>query len=146
MRILVLFILANLGHHVHCQNAHENLENGIALHGFDVVSYYEGEALLGVREFKYTYLGATYQFHNKSNLQHFKDHPEKYKVEFGGWCAYAMGLNGEKVDINPKTFKIINGKLYLFYNANFNNTLNKWNKDEKNLLSKAELNWKKLKK
>ena len=63
---------------------------------------------------------------------------------FGGWCAYAMGDNGEKVDIDPETFKIIDGKLYLFYNAYFNNTLNSWNKDEKNLKNKANNNWSKL--
>lgn len=52
-----------------------------------------------------------------------------------------MGDYGEKVEIDPKTFKILDGKLYLFYNAYFNNTLKSWNKNEKNLKSKADLNW-----
>jgi hypothetical protein len=52
-----------------------------------------------------------------------------------------MGAKGEKVEIDPETFKIIDGKLYLFYNAYFNNTLTSWNKDEKNLKAKADKNW-----
>lgn len=70
--------------------------------------------------------------------------PEKYEPEYGGWCAYAMGESGEKVKIDPETFKIVNGKLYLFYNFFFNNTLKDWNIDEKHLKLKADKNWKML--
>ena len=52
-----------------------------------------------------------------------------------------MGDYGKKVEIDPETFKIVDGKLYLFYNAYFNNTLKSWNKDEKNLKAKADKNW-----
>jgi hypothetical protein len=51
-----------------------------------------------------------------------------------------MGATNSKVEIEPETFKIINGKLYLFYHSWVNNTLNKWNKDEINLKSKADKN------
>ena len=55
-----------------------------------------------------------------------------------------MGENGEKVSINPETFKIVNGKLYLFYNKFFNNTLKDWNENESELKQKAEKNWTKF--
>ncbi|CAN5522902.1 hypothetical protein BH10BAC1_BH10BAC1_15570 [soil metagenome] len=55
-----------------------------------------------------------------------------------------MGATGEKVEVDPETFKIVNGKLYLFYNSYFNNTLSKWNKDEKNLNKTADVNWAKI--
>ena len=55
-----------------------------------------------------------------------------------------MGANGEKVEINPETFKITDGKLYVFYNAFFNNTLKSWNKEEPSLKKKADSNWKKF--
>jgi len=55
-----------------------------------------------------------------------------------------MGESGEKVEVDPETHKIAEGKLYLFYNSFFNNTLPKWNKDEKNLKAKAERNWSKF--
>ena len=44
-----------------------------------------------------------------------------------------MGTKGAKVSVDPETFKIIDGKLYLFYNSFFNNTLKDWNKDEANM-------------
>jgi hypothetical protein len=55
-----------------------------------------------------------------------------------------MGAKGEKVSVDPETFKLLNGKLYLFYNSYFNNTLKSWNKDEENLKKKADQNWNKI--
>ena len=75
-------------------------------------------------------------------MQSKKD-PAKYEPVYGGWCAFALGDYGEKVEINPSSFKIIGGKTYLFYNKFFNNTLTSWNKDEANLKKKADQNWKK---
>ncbi|MBP9933760.1 MAG: hypothetical protein KBF25_08695 [Chitinophagaceae bacterium] len=85
-----------------------------------------------------------YYFNSQNNLDLFKALPSKYEPQFGGWCAYAMGNTGEKVEIDPKTLKIIGGKLYLFYHTLFNNTLESWNKNERVLLAKANLNWKQL--
>ena len=70
--------------------------------------------------------------------------PEKYEPAYGGWCAYAMGNSSEKVEVDPETFKIIGGKLYLFYNFYFNNTLKSWNKNETGLKTKADGNWNKF--
>jgi hypothetical protein len=55
-----------------------------------------------------------------------------------------MGKSGEKVEIDPSTFKIVNNKLYLFYNKYFNNTLKSWNKDEANLKANADVHWQKI--
>ena len=55
-----------------------------------------------------------------------------------------MGATGEKVEIDPETFKIVDGKLYLFYHSFTNNTLNTWTKDEAGLKSKADKNWDKI--
>ena len=74
----------------------------------------------------------------------FAKNPAGFEPQYGGWCAYAMGSSGEKVEINPETFKIVEGKLYLFYNAFFNNTLKSWNKEEAQLKAKADSNWKKI--
>ena len=41
--------------------------------------------------------------------------PSCYVPQYGGWCAYAMGYNGEKVEINPESYSIEDKKLYLFY-------------------------------
>ena len=42
--------------------------------------------------------------------------------------------------------KIIEGKLYLFYNAFFNNTLKEWNKNQTVLKKNADANWIKISK
>jgi YHS domain-containing protein len=126
------------------QNAF-NLEKGIAVQGYDVVAYFtQGRAVEGTAANAVYYQGVKYYFSSVANKEEFKKTPAKYEPQYGGWCAYAMGATGEKVEINPETFKILNGKLFLFYNKRFNNTLTKWNKNEAALLKTADVNWGKL--
>ncbi len=119
-----------------------NLDDGIALDGYDPVSYFlndkpqKGSASITVSQD-----GITYLFANQENKDKFVGDPEHYTPQYGGWCAYAMGYDGSKVKIDPKTFKIQDGKLYMFYNFYLNNTLKKWNKDESNLKQGADKNW-----
>jgi YHS domain-containing protein len=122
-----------------------NLEKGVAVKGYDPVAYFtQNKAVKGKAEFAVIHQGVKYYFSSNDNKEEFKKAPAKYEPQYGGWCAYAMGETGEKVDFDPETFKILNGKLYLFYNKFFNNTLPKWNKDEANLKTKADVNWKKF--
>lgn len=124
---------------------HLNTESGLAIDGYDPVAYFvSGKALEGKKELSANIGGVTYRFVSASNRDLFQKDPQKYEPQYGGWCAYAMGATGEKVEIDPETFKIIDNKLYLFYNAYFNNTLKKWNTDEANLKKKADDNWKKV--
>ncbi len=121
---------------------HFNLEDGLAIDGYDPVSYLtQNKAIKGKKEFALVHQGATYYFSSLQNKEEFRRNPVKYEPEYGGWCAYAMGSKGDKVSIDPKTFKVVNGKLYLFYNRFFNNTLTDWNKDEDGLRKKADVNW-----
>jgi len=147
-RIIYLFIcLFSLAIFAQSENkrlTHFNLENKIAIQGYDPVSYFKGKPLKGKKEISTTFQGVKYNFSTSANKEMFSKNPTVYEPQFGGWCAYAMGANGEKVEIDPETFKILDGKLYLFYNAYFNNTLKSWNKDEANLKAKAEKNWKKF--
>lgn len=121
---------------------HFNIENKLALQGYDPVAYFkQNKAIKGSKSLAVSHLGIIYYFSSKINKDLFTKNPTAYEPQYGGWCAYAMGNTGEKVEIDPETFKIVNGKLYLFYNAYLTNTLKSWNKDEKNLLSKANKNW-----
>lgn len=136
-------------HHAAAQNDASrkkefNLDEGIALNGYDPVSYFQGKPLEGRKEISYTFRAVTYHFSNMTNQQAFKASPEKFEPAYGGWCAYAMGESGEKVKVDPETFKIVDGKLLLFYNFWGNNTLKTWNKNEKMLKSSADVHWKKL--
>ncbi len=124
---------------------HFNLESGIAIDGYDAVAYFkQNKAVKGKKEMAVSHQGILYYFFSEANKEAFKASPFKYEPEYGGWCAYAMGQNGEKVSVDPETFKIVNGKLYLFYNRYFTNTLKDWNKNEANLKRNADLNWPKL--
>ncbi|MBT1700449.1 YHS domain protein [Fulvivirgaceae bacterium PWU4] len=121
---------------------HFNLDEGLAIQGYDPVAYFtKSEAVKGKKEFAASTNNVVYYFSSAANKALFEKEPQKYEPQYGGWCAYAMGATGEKVEIDPETFKIVNGKLYLFYNSLFNNTLPKWNKDELALKAKAEKNW-----
>lgn len=122
-----------------------NLEKKVAIQGYDPVAYFkQGKAIKGKATFVATYEGVNYQFSSQGNKDLFIKTPALFEPQYGGWCAYAMGSSGEKVEINPETFKIVDAKLYLFYNAFFNNTLKSWNKDEANLKAKADTNWKRF--
>ena len=123
-----------------------NLSNNqLAIQGYDPVAYFtDNTAKEGKKDISYVYDGVAYRFISLQHLQLFKSTPEKYKPQYGGWCAYAMGATGEKVDVDPETFKLLDGKLYLFYNRFFNNTMKSWDKDENNLKRKADANWQKI--
>ncbi len=123
---------------------HLNLQNGIAIQGYDPVAYFSNKAAKGDKKIYAIYQDATYCFSSLENKKKFESNPSKFEPQYGGWCAFAMGDYGKKVEINPETFKVVEGKLYLFYNAYFNNTLESWNNDEKNLKNKADINWVKI--
>jgi len=147
--ILSLLVLALTSIHVFSQSdalrkEHFNLKKNIAIGGYDPVSYFDGKPLEGESAIKWVYKNITYQFASTSNLAKFKLNPDKYEPAYGGWCAYAMGDSGEKVKIDPETFKVMDGKLYLFYNFWGNNTLDDWKKNEKKLKEDADHNWKNI--
>lgn len=122
-----------------------NLENKVAIQGYDPVAYFiQKKAVKGRPTIATNYEGLTYYFSSQANKDIFSKTPASFEPQYGGWCSYAMGTSGEKIKIDPETFKIIDGKLNLFYNAFFNNTLKSWNKDEINLKKKADANWKKI--
>lgn len=129
---------------------HQNLDDSdLAIQGYDPVSYHAAKPLKGNSEISTTYEGAKYHFASKENLALFESAPDRYVPAFGGWCAWAM-LDGEKVDIDPETYKVVNDRTYLFYNSFFVNTLTKWNnlsekETEKSLAKKAQSNWEAIK-
>lgn len=145
-RYTLIMLLAILGFGLSAQTnvrvKHFNIENGIAIKGYDPTAYFtQNKAVKGTKQFAATVEGVTYYFASAANKDLFVKDPKKYEPQYGGWCAYAMGATNEKVEIDPETFKIVGGKLYLFYHSWVNNTLTKWNKEEGTLKPKADANW-----
>lgn len=136
--------LSALGQQATLDQKHFYLSNGVALQGYDAVSYFSNKPQEGKPEFTFIHQGVKYQFANAANLATFKKSPEKYQPQYGGWCAFAMGDYGKKVEVDAETYKVLDGKLYLFYNTWPNNTLKSWNKNETILKKQGDTNWEKL--
>src|SRR5580765_3181560 len=125
-------------------------KNKIADGGYDLVGYFtDNTAIKGSKEYTVEYKGAKYQFASSEHQKLFKDAPEKYLPVCDGYCAWGVAEKGKKVPVNPQTYKIINGKLHLFFNGDFNgkpfNTLEEWNKNENELLTELPVKWAKIK-
>ncbi|MEO0527221.1 MAG: hypothetical protein AAFZ89_08350, partial [Bacteroidota bacterium] len=57
----------------------------------------------------------------------------------------AIGKSGKKVKINPETYEIRDGKLYLFYDFGSTDTLEKWIAEgAEELKDNADRNWEKI--
>jgi YHS domain-containing protein len=122
-----------------------NTKKGFVAEGYDVVSYFNNNPEKGNKEFTTKFDGVKFKFSSKKNLETFKKSPKKYVPQYGGYCAYAIGAKAEKVSINPKTYEIRDGKLYLFYNSWGTNTLELWKQEgAEKLQQKADKNWFKI--
>ncbi|WP_340064471.1 YHS domain-containing (seleno)protein [Ascidiimonas aurantiaca] len=127
--------------YAHSQEIYE--KKGIAIHGYDIVSYFKDRPERGKKEFATTYKGIVFLFSSLAHKEAFINKPSRFLPQYGGFCAYAMALKGKKVKIDPKTYEIRNGKLYLFYHSGKTNTLQLWNKEGAEILiPKANDNWK----
>jgi YHS domain-containing protein len=148
-KITIVYLLMVAPFIVFCQSddagrrRNFNNENFVALREFDPVSYFNGKPQRGSVQFEHQHKGITYYFANAENREVFKKSPSKFEPAYGGWCAYTLATKGQRVKVMPTTYKIVNGKLFLFYNFGGDNRLMKWNGDEKKLKTLADKNWEK---
>ncbi|TYP77171.1 YHS domain-containing (seleno)protein [Aquimarina intermedia] len=143
--VIVLVFFFILG--TNAQKADVNLNKEYAAQGYDVIEYFNGKAIKGEKTIEASYEGALYLFTTGANKKTFEANPEQYIPQFGGYCAYAIGVKSDKVDVDPKTFEIRDGKLYLFYNSWGVNTLKKWQRGNTAiLLESANRKWEVLQK
>ena len=146
--ILIVFLFIFSSSLLAQDNMANNIDNSnIALQGYSPVSYLDlGIAQKGLQAFKSEYEKVLYYFTSAEQKAAFDADPKKYLPQYGGYCAYAIGLKSKKVGINPETFEIRDGKLYLFYNSFGTNTLDLWNQENPEALrDKADENWEKIK-
>ncbi len=121
-------------------------KDGLALDGFDPVAYFPeggGKPEKGAKEFEHTYQGVRYRFASSERLDLFKKNPSRFEPAYGGWCAWAM-IDGDKVEIDPKSFLVTDGRLFVFYKGLFNDTRAKWQKEPDASRTKADQSWAKI--
>lgn len=124
--------------------------DGVVLDGYDVVAYFsEDRAVRGRAEHALEHAGGTFYFSSAANLDAFRKAPESYAPKFGGFCAFGVAANKAKVPSDPRTFKIYNGELLLFFNDLYEgqpvNTKVMWNANEKQHHDTALRTWSELK-
>lgn len=131
----ILFFFTGLAQQSSLSVDHFNTESeNLVVNGYDVVSYFsESEPVKGKQSISTDYQGLLIYFSSQENKRKFLDDPEKYLPKYGGWCAYAIGNSGKKVDVDPFSYSIKNGELYLFYKSYFNDTREKWIQNHKEL-------------
>lgn len=142
MKKFSLYILLFVTMTSYSQETSYNIQDGFIAGGYDVVTYFEGNPTIGDDSYIFTFDGVVFKFSSERTLKLFKKSPKKFIPEYGGWCAYAIALKSKRVTINPKTYEIREGKLYLFYKTKLINTHKKWlEKNPTELISKANMNW-----
>ena len=115
-----------------------NTEHGLAVKGYDPVSYFtSGKPIPGLAQLSTAYKGATYRFSSAENRDHFIATPEKFVPQYGGYCALAMSWN-KIADIEPDQWAIVNDKLYL-NNGFIAQSL--WSLDKSGNIVRGDQNW-----
>lgn len=110
-------------------------ETDTAINGYDSVAYFTQNApVKGLDAHTYEYKGAKWKFANQANLELFKNNPEKYGPQYGGYCAFAVA-NDSLAKVDPNQFTVHEGKLYLNYDAAVQKD---WLKDKAGFIRKAD--------
>ena len=125
--------------------AHNLPSHGVALEGYCPVAYFAvNEPVRGKPEYASTYAGVTYHFVSAEAKAVFDKNPAQYVPAYGGWCAFGMSVE-DKFPVDPRNFKIVDGRLMLFLKNSGVDALELWEQgQERSLVSKADAHWKKV--
>lgn len=110
----------------------------VAVGGHDAVAYFrQGRPVEGSKAFTTLWQGAEFRFASAANLAAFKAEPARYAPQYGGYCAWAVS-QGYTASGDPTVWKIVDGKLYLNYDAAIGR---RWSGDIPGNIAKANRNW-----
>ncbi|MBS0502988.1 MAG: hypothetical protein JSS55_04130 [Proteobacteria bacterium] len=113
-------------------------QDGLAMRGYDPVAYFDtGKPTKGLASLDASFDGARYLFASEEHRQQFMADPAKYVPQFGGFCAIGTSF-GEKVDADPETGRVVNGRLYVNFNEKAQAL---FDKDVPGTIQRAEQNW-----
>lgn len=111
----------------------------VALSGYDTVSYFQGNGVpvVGSPRFMVEHDGAEFHFSSQANADLFAANPDTYAPQYGGHCAWAMS-RGSLAPGDPTLYKIKDGKLYLNFNEQVQQT---WLGDIDGFIAKSDPAW-----
>jgi YHS domain-containing protein len=110
----------------------------VAVSGYDTVAYFTlSRPVKGDSKFSTQYKGVEWRFANEEHKAKFVANPEQYAPQYGGYCAWAVA-QGDTASGDPTKWKIVDGKLYLNYDADVQK---KWEADIPGFINKANKNW-----
>ncbi len=111
---------------------------GIAIQGYDPVAYQTlGKPTKGIDTITAIHDGATYRFATAEHKAAFEKEPAKYVPQYGGYCAYAVA-SGYTAAVDPTAWKVVEGKLYLNYNAA---VAKNWAANATGYIKSGDANW-----
>lgn len=118
-----------------------NVSAGVAIDGYDPVAYFtDGEPTRGNPCLEMEHQGAAYRFASQENLEAFAQDPSAFLPQLGGFSVFGMA-KGKRYDVNPTSFDIIEGKLYLSRNRKVREL---WQANPVGYLDQAQENWRAL--
>ena len=110
-----------------------------AVSGYDPVAFFtDGKPIKGDSKFQTEYNGADWYFASQEHLDMFKENPEKYAPQYGGFCAWAVAAKHSRAPGDPEYWKIVDGKLYLNYDKSVQQ---KWLEDVPGFIQEADKYW-----
>ena len=113
----------------------------LALKGYDPVAYFtDGKATPGDAQYETVYDGTRYRFASVQHLELFKFDPDRYAPQFAGSCAAGIAM-GMKVEAEPESWMIVDGKLFVFSSAKSRDAMQA---DAAGMMAKGQANWKTL--
>ena len=126
-------------------DSHNVPYHGVALDGYCPVAYFAvNKPVRGKSEHASIHDGITYYLVSAEAKQAFDAEPEKYVPAYGGWCAFGMSVE-DKFPVDPRNFKIVDGRLMLFLKNPGVDARTLWNRgNESELVSKANAHWDKV--
>jgi hypothetical protein len=115
--------------------------DGVAVGGYDLVSYFSAEApqlgaqprpqlrpQLGIVAFDAQHQGLNYRFVSQENRTAFLADPKRYIPSYRGWCSTNLSM-GRLACPDYTNYKIEHGRLLFFERVGFTNGLDIWNSD-----------------
>ena len=115
-----------------------DLRTGLAINGFDPVSYrLGGRPAPGSPDYELVQGGIVWRFASQANLEAFRDAPEIYAPAFAGFDPTGVA-DGAAVDSDPSQFAVIGARLFLFRTAE---NRHRFLQNTGDLLAQAEDRW-----